>query len=441
MKFSIPKDAFLAELQILQGIVEKRNTMPILANILMNVSASDIELTGTDLEVGLRTHLAAEIEKPGRSRSTARRSSRSSSPCPRARPVQVELKDETIDDPGRGKRVQGPLPGQGGLSPGPGRPVREGHRDPPPGPQGHDRPGLLRHHPGTALLPQRRPPVAEEPADRAHQHGRAPAVVHAESPGRAEGRQGPQRHRGQEDAQRDPQVRGRDDRLRPRREQPLLQGRPADAHLEDHREQVPQLPGGHPQGQPGPPGRLAGGAGRGHPAGLAPLGRAVQGHQVHHREEPHAAVLLQPGDRRGPGPAGRRLQGPGHGDRLQRPVPPRLPDGHRDGEGRLRGQGREQRGPHQARGRGRPDPPLRPHANEDLKKGSSPDSGKSLSRALARGYPLAPRPPGRRGANPGERTRQGRDGEPGSRSCEISGECSFLRYLPAPSLRVAPGRR
>ena len=40
MKFSLPKEAFLEELQLLQGIVEKRNTMPILANILMNVSES-----------------------------------------------------------------------------------------------------------------------------------------------------------------------------------------------------------------------------------------------------------------------------------------------------------------------------------------------------------------------------------------------------------------
>ncbi|MCK7489664.1 MAG: hypothetical protein MZU79_05055 [Anaerotruncus sp.] len=56
-------------------------------------------------------------------------------------------------------------------------------------------------------------------------------------------------------------------------------------------------------------------------------GRAVQGDQVHHREEPHAAVLLQSRDRRGPRPAGRRLQGPGPGDRVQRPVPARLPHG------------------------------------------------------------------------------------------------------------------
>ncbi|MCK4429861.1 MAG: hypothetical protein KAW19_01030 [Candidatus Aminicenantes bacterium] len=65
MKFSIKKDVILRELQLLQGIVEKRNTMPILANILINVSEDDIELIGTDLEVGIRTHFPAMIEETG----------------------------------------------------------------------------------------------------------------------------------------------------------------------------------------------------------------------------------------------------------------------------------------------------------------------------------------------------------------------------------------
>jgi DNA polymerase-3 subunit beta len=65
MKFTVAKDVILDELQLLQGIVEKRNTMPILANILMTVSESRIELTGTDLEVGLRTYFEGEIAESG----------------------------------------------------------------------------------------------------------------------------------------------------------------------------------------------------------------------------------------------------------------------------------------------------------------------------------------------------------------------------------------
>lgn len=65
MKFSVDREDILQELQLLQGIVEKRNTMPILANILMNVAEGEVELTGTDLEVGLRTHFSAQIENSG----------------------------------------------------------------------------------------------------------------------------------------------------------------------------------------------------------------------------------------------------------------------------------------------------------------------------------------------------------------------------------------
>jgi DNA polymerase-3 subunit beta len=97
MKFSIPKETFLAELQILQGIVEKRNTMPILANILMNVSAADIELTGTDLEVGLRTTIAADIEKAGAITVNGKKIFEIVKSLPDGQTVGVELTDETLE--------------------------------------------------------------------------------------------------------------------------------------------------------------------------------------------------------------------------------------------------------------------------------------------------------------------------------------------------------
>ncbi len=65
MKFSVAKDVVLEELQLLQGIVEKRNTMPILANILITVGEGKVELIGTDLEVGLKTHFEAQTDEPG----------------------------------------------------------------------------------------------------------------------------------------------------------------------------------------------------------------------------------------------------------------------------------------------------------------------------------------------------------------------------------------
>ncbi|MCG2814666.1 MAG: DNA polymerase III subunit beta [Candidatus Aminicenantes bacterium] len=65
MKFSIKKENILGELQLLQGIVEKRNTIPILANILINAGKGELELIGTDLEVGMKTLVPADVQEEG----------------------------------------------------------------------------------------------------------------------------------------------------------------------------------------------------------------------------------------------------------------------------------------------------------------------------------------------------------------------------------------
>ena len=59
MKFSVVKEDILQELQLLQGIVEKRNTMPILANILMNanlVNTGAKEISQGSLQLSERTN-------------------------------------------------------------------------------------------------------------------------------------------------------------------------------------------------------------------------------------------------------------------------------------------------------------------------------------------------------------------------------------------------
>jgi len=65
MKFIGAKGNIVNELGILQGIVEKRTTMPILSNVLIKAVKGKVELMGTDLEVGLRTYFEAEVEKEG----------------------------------------------------------------------------------------------------------------------------------------------------------------------------------------------------------------------------------------------------------------------------------------------------------------------------------------------------------------------------------------
>jgi DNA polymerase-3 subunit beta len=65
MELSVSKADLLRELQFFQGIVERKNTIPILANVLIDAKGSEIRLAATDLEVGLKSRCPAKVEKPG----------------------------------------------------------------------------------------------------------------------------------------------------------------------------------------------------------------------------------------------------------------------------------------------------------------------------------------------------------------------------------------
>lgn len=51
MKFTISREALLKPLQLVAGVVERRQTLPVLSNILLVVEGSQLSMTGTDLEV------------------------------------------------------------------------------------------------------------------------------------------------------------------------------------------------------------------------------------------------------------------------------------------------------------------------------------------------------------------------------------------------------
>ena len=65
MELVVRKADLLKELQLFQGIVERKNTIPILANVLIEADGDRIKLLATDLEVGLRSTCAASIAKGG----------------------------------------------------------------------------------------------------------------------------------------------------------------------------------------------------------------------------------------------------------------------------------------------------------------------------------------------------------------------------------------
>ena len=51
MKFSLSREALLNPLQLVVGVVERRQTLPILSNVLLSLEGTRLSLTGTDLEV------------------------------------------------------------------------------------------------------------------------------------------------------------------------------------------------------------------------------------------------------------------------------------------------------------------------------------------------------------------------------------------------------
>jgi DNA polymerase III subunit beta len=65
MELVVRKNDLLRELQLFQGIVERKNTIPILANVLLDAKDGTVMFLATDLEVGLRSRCDATVTKPG----------------------------------------------------------------------------------------------------------------------------------------------------------------------------------------------------------------------------------------------------------------------------------------------------------------------------------------------------------------------------------------
>ena len=65
MKFTVQRDALESELQVLQGIAEKRKTIPILSHILISAESDYLSLVATDLEVSLSTRCSASTASRG----------------------------------------------------------------------------------------------------------------------------------------------------------------------------------------------------------------------------------------------------------------------------------------------------------------------------------------------------------------------------------------
>ena len=73
MQVQVNRDAFHRALQMVSSIVEPRQTMPILANVLIEARDETIRLTATDLEVGARVSVPGKVATAGSITLSARK--------------------------------------------------------------------------------------------------------------------------------------------------------------------------------------------------------------------------------------------------------------------------------------------------------------------------------------------------------------------------------
>ncbi|MEW6777060.1 MAG: DNA polymerase III subunit beta [Bdellovibrionota bacterium] len=73
MELSISKQDLLSALSAAQGIVEKRNTMPILSNVLLDAEEEGFTLIATDLEIGVKIRVKAKVKGKGKITIPARK--------------------------------------------------------------------------------------------------------------------------------------------------------------------------------------------------------------------------------------------------------------------------------------------------------------------------------------------------------------------------------
>ena len=73
MEFSVQRVDLLKELTLSQGVVERKTTIPILSNILLEASEDTLRLTATDLELGIRSSCPAKVKKGGATTAPAKK--------------------------------------------------------------------------------------------------------------------------------------------------------------------------------------------------------------------------------------------------------------------------------------------------------------------------------------------------------------------------------
>ena len=73
MKFSIQREILLKPLQFIIGVVERRQTLPVLSNVLLEVKDNQLAMTATDLEIEIVANTGLDAIEPGTTTLPARK--------------------------------------------------------------------------------------------------------------------------------------------------------------------------------------------------------------------------------------------------------------------------------------------------------------------------------------------------------------------------------
>jgi DNA polymerase-3 subunit beta len=113
MKIKTKREDLLEPLQRLGGVVERRQTLPILANILVKAGNGIMDMTATDLEVELKTQAIAECEGETEFTIPARKILDICKALPEQAEITIDLENEKARViSGRSRFVLGVLPAQ-----------------------------------------------------------------------------------------------------------------------------------------------------------------------------------------------------------------------------------------------------------------------------------------------------------------------------------------
>ncbi|MDH5259767.1 MAG: DNA polymerase III subunit beta, partial [Gammaproteobacteria bacterium] len=94
MKFAAIRETLLKPLQLVSGVVEKRQTLPILSNILMELDETGLTITATDLEMEVKTHIEVDQAMPGKTTVPVRKFLDTCKTLPEDAIVKFDLKNE-----------------------------------------------------------------------------------------------------------------------------------------------------------------------------------------------------------------------------------------------------------------------------------------------------------------------------------------------------------